>query len=318
MSTAHSDQDSPWKDVLRQYFPEAMSFFFPATAKWIDWRKPVTFLDKEFQQIAIDAEIGRRYADQLVKVWRKRGKELFLLLHVEVQAKPEADFSERMLIYNLRIFNLFHHPAISLAILCDGNQKWRPNRYEFEYPDTHLLFEFGTVKLLDYQQRWNELEQSQNPFAMIVMAHLKAQETKKDAQSRKLWKFQLIRRLYEQDYNRRDIVNLFKFIDWAMILPEDLKQEFWIELKSYEEERRMPYITSVEKIGFERGRQEGERAERSLVLRQLSRRVGTLPEAIQAQVIALPLDQLESLGEALLDFTNLADLEEWLTQINSR
>jgi predicted transposase YdaD len=142
--------------------------------------------------------------------------------------------------------------------------------------------------------------------------------TKKDAQSRKLWKFQLIRRLYERDYNRRDIVNLFKFIDWAMILPEDIDQEFWSELKTYEEERRMPYITSVERIGFERGRQEGERAERSLVLRQLSRRVGTLPEAIQAQVTALPLDQLESLGEALLDFTSLANLEEWLTtQVNS-
>jgi len=313
MSTPRSDQDSPWKDVLRQYFPEAIAFFFPATAQWIDWRKPITFLDKEFQQIAIDAEIGRRYADQLVKVWRKRGKELYLLLHVEVQAKPEANFTERMLIYNQRIFDLFHHPAISPAILCDGNAKWRPNRYEFDYPGTRLSFEFDTAKLLDYRQRWDELEQSPNPFAVVVMAHLKAQETQKDARSRKVWKFQLIRRLYERGYNRRDVVNLFKFIDWAMILPEELKQEFWSELKAYEEERRMPYITSVEEIGFERGRQEGrQEGEQSLISRQLTRRIGTFPEAAQAQVEALPLPQLEELGEALLDFSSLADLEDWL------
>jgi hypothetical protein len=62
-----------------------------------------------------------------------------------------------------------------------------------------------------------------------------------------------------------------------------------------------------------RGRQEGER---SLVLRQLNRRVGTLTETLQAQVEALSLERLEMLGEALLDFTGLADLENWLTQQN--
>jgi Domain of unknown function (DUF4351) len=316
MSTSRPDQDSPWKDILRQYFPEAIAFFFPATAAWIDWNKPVTFLDKEFQQIAIDAKIGRRYADQLVKVWRKNGKELYLLLHLEVQAKPEAIFPERMLIYNQRIFNLFHHPAISLAILCDNNPKWRPNRYEFTAPGTRLSFEFDTAKLLDYRQRWDELEQSPNPFAIVVMAHLKAQATKKDLRSRKTSKFQLVRRLYERGYDRRDIRNLFKFIDWVMILPESLDQEFWSDLQNYEEERRMPYITSVERIGYERGRKEAEAAERSLVLRQLIRKVGTLPPTLQTQVEALSLPQVEELGEALLDFAQLADLESWLSQIN--
>jgi hypothetical protein len=52
----------------------------------------------------------------------------------------------------------------------------------------------------------------------------------------------------------------------------------------------------------------------SLVLRLLNRRVGTLPEALQTQVEALPLERLEMLGEALLDFTGLADLENWLAQ----
>jgi predicted transposase YdaD len=71
----------------------------------------------------------------------------------------------------------------------------------------------------------------------------------------------------------------------------------------------------VSELEREKGRAEGRAEEgRSLVLRQLARRVGTLPAAVQSQVEALPLTQLETLGEDLLDFTSLIDLENWLAQ----
>jgi predicted transposase/invertase (TIGR01784 family) len=40
------------------------------------------------------------------------------------------------------------------------------------------------------------------------------------------------------------------------VLPEGLSESFWNDLKTYEEERKMTYVTSVEKIGFKRGEQE--------------------------------------------------------------
>lgn len=55
-----------------------------------------------------------------------------------------------------------------------------------------------------------------------------------------------------------------------------------------------------------------EQGERSLVLRQLDRRFGELPQPIRMQIDTLSLPQLESLGEALLDFANPSDLEAWL------
>ncbi len=61
--------------------------------------------------------------------------------------------------------------------------------------------------------------------------------------------------------------------------------------------------------GEQRGRTEEAR---SLILRQLARRVGTLPAGVEAQVQALALPQLEALGEALLDFMEAGDLERWL------
>jgi Domain of unknown function (DUF4351) len=292
MSDVRDDLDSPWKDILRAYFPQAIAFFFPQTSDLIDWDRPYEFLDKEFQAVSQDAEVGRRYADQLVKVWLKGGTELWLLLHLEVQSQSETEFEERMFIYSLRIFDQFRQVPISLAILCDESLAWRPHEY-------------GAVKLLDWRDRMNELESSNNPFATVVMAHLKVIETKRDVDQRKAWKFRLTRGLYEKGYDRQEILDLYRFLDWILVLPKEIEREFWQELQSFEEERRVTYVTNAERFGIEKG-------ERSLILRLLTRRVGSLTPENRSQVESLSLEQLESLGEALLDFSSGADLDDWL------
>ncbi|MGE0826965.1 MAG: Rpn family recombination-promoting nuclease/putative transposase [Candidatus Binatia bacterium] len=66
--------------------------------------------------------------------------------------------------------------------------------------------------------------------------------------------------------------------------------------------------------GHQKGRQEGrQEGERTLVLRLLQRRCGEVTPALREQVTRLSLPQLEALGEALLEFQTLADLEQWLT-----
>ncbi len=59
----------------------------------------------------------------------------------------------------------------------------------------------------------------------------------------------------------------------------------------------------------QRGEQTGEIR---LILRQLSRRMGTLPANVEAQIQALALPQLEAFGEALLDFSEVEDVTQWL------
>ncbi|WP_404790184.1 DUF4351 domain-containing protein [Altericista sp. CCNU0014] len=317
MTEPRADLDSPWKDILRAYFPQAIQFFFPNTAALIDWEQPYEFLDKEFQSIARDAEVGRRYADQLVKVWLLGGEQVWLLLHVEIQSQWESGFAERVFVYNVRIFDLYRQVPVSLAILCDEKLSWRPQSYTASYPDTRLNFEFGIVKLLDWRDRIIELEASDNLFAIVVLAHLKVIETKGRVEQRKAWKFRLTKALYEKGYERQQILDLYRFLDWAMILPEAIEREFWQELQTFEEERKVTYVTNAERFGFERGIQEGrqegrQEGELAIVLRLLTRRTGILSPALRSQVESLPLEQLESLGEALLDFSSSADLDQWL------
>ncbi len=65
--------------------------------------------------------------------------------------------------------------------------------------------------------------------------------------------------------------------------------------------------------GRQKGCQEGRRREaRRLVLLLLQLRIGVVPAAQQRRVAALPLEQLESLGVALLDFRDPSELNAWL------
>jgi predicted transposase YdaD len=58
----------------------------------------------------------------------------------------------------------------------------------------------------------------------------------------------------------------------------------------------------------------GLQQEKALVIKQLTRKLGSVSPQNQTKVSALSIDRVESLGEALLDFNSLADLEAWLSQ----
>ncbi len=257
-SEIHTDYDGAWKEALERYFEEFVAFASPIAYAEIDWEQGYKFLDKELQQISPESETGQRRADKLVKVWRRDGGEAWVLVHVEVQSQEEAAFAERMYVYNYRIFDRYRRRVASLAVLGDERPTWRPSRYERELWGCRTVFEFPVVKLADYRERWEELEGSDNPFAVVVMAHLKSQETRHDEEGRKAWKFALIRRLYERGYEKEDVRKLFRFIDWLMRLPDEAEQELWEKVRQYEEVKQMPYVTSVERIGFKKGFQEGK------------------------------------------------------------
>jgi hypothetical protein len=200
-----------------------------------------------------------------------------------------------------------------MAILCDADPKWRLNHYEYSLPRTKMRFEFGTVKLLDYKTQWAALEASTNPFAWVTMAHLKIQETKRDKPSRKVWKMRLVRRLYGAGYNREDVVNLFRFIDWVLKLPKALEAEFWQELQVYEESLKMPYIASVERIGYDRGQKEGRQEGKVLMLLGLlTRKFGSLTDSTIDRINHLSSPQVEALGDAIFDLASIEDLTDWL------
>src|SRR5262249_54932144 len=146
----------------------------------IDWSRSYESLEKELNAITRDAKIGNRIADKLIKVWKKDGKEALVLCHLEVDGNPKKRLPNRMMIYRFRIYDLHRLPIISIAILIDDDPDWRVDHYREECFGTYLEIRYHVVKLLDYQQRRQELEALNNRFAIVMLAQLAVLETKRN------------------------------------------------------------------------------------------------------------------------------------------
>ncbi len=199
---------------------------------------------------------------------------------------------------------------------------WRPSEFGYTLFGCQVNLTFPTVKLLDYAPRWEELAASRNPFAVVVMAHLKTLATHGDAPARLCWKLNLIRSLYNGGYSKSDILELFRIIDWLMALPEDLTYSFAEALERFEEERQMPYVTSIERHGIEKGVQQGVQQgmqqgmqqgalqmAREALLEILGARFGTVSPAAAAMIHAS--DNLARLKELLRRAATVSSPEEF-------
>ncbi|HJT31270.1 MAG TPA: hypothetical protein VJ783_04420 [Pirellulales bacterium] len=214
-------------------------------------------LDKELQQITPESEQGRRVADKLVKVWRTSGHDKWVLVHVEVQSQQESDFAERMFVYNYRLFDRYNRRVASFAILGDNRSGWRPNRFGYALWGTKVGIEFTTAKLLDYAGNESALESNPSVFAPVVLAHLKTLETAHDDEARRVSLVRQVKSLYARGLTAEQIRQLYRVIDAMMSLPKPLANLAWEEIHRFEEEKGMPLISTAERVGFEKGREEG-------------------------------------------------------------
>ena len=275
------DYDSPWKEMIERFFERFMAFYFPRAHRLIAWDKGFEFLDKELQKITREAEQGRRTVDKLVRVRLKRGGELWVLIHIEVQGQRDRWFAKRVFICNCRIFDRHDPPVASLVILSDPHTGWRPSEFGYSVFGSEMKLRFPAIKLLDFRTDEARLRRSNNPFAIVTLAHLKALETRRSPNARMKAKLELIRLLRERKEMRRDVMDLLRFIDWELSLPENKELEMREILEKEDNEMGKKYVTSWERMAMKQGVLKTLRAN---ITEILEIRFGALPAEI-AEII---------------------------------
>jgi predicted transposase YdaD len=215
------------------------------------------------------------------------------ILHLEFQTKLESTppLPLRMLDYWVRLYRLYRLPVTQIVVLLLPPA-----------PDTTIETAF-TVETTHHEYRvirmWEENpEQFLNDPALLPLAPL-AKTTKP-----RILLQQVVEQVNQLEKNRRQEISAYTQVLAGLKFKKDLIRQLFREGMM----RESVIYQEILAEGEQRGRQaEGQ----MLILRLLTRRVGELPPEIRSRVEALPLEQLENLGEALLDFKAIADLESW-------
>ena len=95
-------------------------------------------------------------------------------------------------------------------------------------------------------------------------------------------------------------------------MPDELEEGLWMEIQKIEEEARMEYVTSVERIGIKKGMQQGMQQEAmKLLSRQIARRFQVSSDSVHPMFADLTTEQLEELGEKFLAAESLDEIRRW-------
>ncbi len=160
--------DTLFKSIIEEYCVELIRFFFPDADEIFDLDKKILFFDKEFANLfpQHEDEENVMYVDKLIRVWRKDGKKEWILIHIEVQDKPEKNFAERMFVYYYHIRDRFKHKITAVVIYTGTNKKFAPSFYQEEQLGTGIKYWFNTYKIFDQDEK--ALALSDNPFAVVI------------------------------------------------------------------------------------------------------------------------------------------------------
>ncbi|MDD4929473.1 MAG: DUF4351 domain-containing protein [Gallionella sp.] len=290
-----------------------MAFYFSAAHAQIDWRRGYEFLDQELRAVVQDAELGKRFVDKLVRVSRLSGEEGWIYIHLEVQGNQQAEFAERMFVYNYRLYDRYRRPVASMAVLADESENWHPTSFGFDVLGCEHRLKFPTVKLLEFAGQEAQLQADENPFALITWAHLLTRATRRDMDARFAAKWKLVQLLYQRGWEKQRIIDLFLVLDWMMRLPEHLKRALCQNIEKFEEQEKMRYVSSVEQVGIEKGLQQGmqqgmQQGEALALQKLLTKRFGSVPVEISARINAASPAQIEQWLDGIFDASSLEDI----------
>ncbi len=306
--TQRSYFDSAWKQVMNTYFKDFMALCWPEKHAIIDWDKPIKSLDKELIRVDKDSASSDRFVDIVLEIHCLDGEVACLILHMEIQRSSGAGFEERMFSYRCRLRERYQKPIASLGILIDSRKTWRPGVYREELWGSWVEMGFPICKIMDYQDRWEELEQSNNPFAKVILAQLVANQ-KQSPDARLVSKTALTRSLYAHGWGGDDIRRLYVFIDWVLGLPEHLDRQYNESIKAWEEEIKVSYVTTAERLGRQDGVQEGvQLGEGAMLLEILQEKFDEVPTHYQERINQTSAADLLALARRAIRSQSLDDV----------
>jgi predicted transposase/invertase (TIGR01784 family) len=237
-----------------------------------------------------------------------------LVLHIEFQTDPDPEIPFRLLDYRVRLHRLYPHKQVHQVVIYLRKSN-SPLVYQEVFELARTRHEFNVIRLWEVDAE--ELLQAPGlwPFAVLGQG-ANREAVLRDVASRIEG---LSQRRVQSNLAASTAILAGLILDKGLI-QRILREEIMRESVIYQEikaEGRQEGREEGRQEGREEGREEGLQQGRqqegvALIWRQLNRRLGQVAPSLEVQIRQLSIEQLEELGEALLDFDNEVDLVNWL------
>ena len=264
-----------------------------------------------------DVTLGEQHEVDLVMKAKLRDTEAFFLVHVENQAKAQAEFPKRMFRYFARLTEKYDLPVYPVVVFSyDAPQRPEPHEFRVSFPGrTVLRFDYAVIQL--NRLPWRRFVRQPNPVAAALMAKMKMAE-----RERSRVKLECLRLLATLRLDPARTKLIGGFIESYLDLSAQEMKQYERELEALQPQERqttMALVSSWEQRGIEQGISQGieqgiDRGKRETVALFIQVRFGTVPAGVTARLHQLTSGQSDELVQALPRFDALADLERWLSQ----
>ena len=227
-----------------------------------------------------------------------------LILHIEFQTTPKDDVPFRMADYRLRLYRRYPNKRIyQVVIYLRQTNSPLVKQDSFELPE--LVSRYNVIRLWEVPSQQLLSKPGLLPFAVLSQPQDAVNVLTEVARQ-----IEGIEDKQIQSNLAATSAILAGLVLDKIVIKRLLREEIMKESVMYQEIR-----SEGKAEGFAEGLQQGIEQEANLIIiRLLNRRIGQIPQDLTRQVSNLSLEQLENLGEALLDFTTEADLINWLNQ----
>ncbi|WP_372663151.1 Rpn family recombination-promoting nuclease/putative transposase [Cohnella sp.] len=162
--------DEAFKKLLQTFIAEFIELFFPDVDELLD-HTHTRFL---MQELLVDIVGEEARSLDLLLETRYKMSDAYVLVHLEPQSYPDAEFNERMFIYYSRLFERHrkeHKLIIPIAIFTSDSVRDEPDTLSMAIPG-HDIMRFQFLKVELKKQDWRRFIDSDNPVAAALLAKM--------------------------------------------------------------------------------------------------------------------------------------------------
>ena len=304
--------DERFKALLTEFFQNFLELFFPEMAQQIDWSKKPEFLDKELPSVM---KASPKAVDLLTKVWsleppRSSSPQRLCLIHVEVESrKSRESLGRRVARYVTQIDEKFGLPVVPVAVFIHvggdgiGWQTWNMTCWNYTIQSTR--FPYIGLPALDGVR----YSATQNPIAWALSGLMNVPSSE-----RARIKCESERKIEQAKLDLKHKQLLLESVHTFTVLDQEQQRTYEALLRSpqfrkVKEMQKTMFDTARETGAFE-GRQEGRlEGERTLLLKLLESKFGTVPERLRNKVSRLDEAKISRLASDVLPVERISELK---------